>query len=146
MAYGNERSLNRQSTLIQVRFSQKGSTSLPKFTSENLKNKLLVPCWESFLTSAGSALTQRTLWMSEKNSTKACILKQFVFQIFLFEFGEWIWSLLRKPGLIRVWNEFERFKLSHYKYLMPHPLVRPKTIIWLSKMWYCYGIKQFHIH
>ena len=41
-----------------------------------------VPFWESFLTSTGSALTQRTLWMSDMNPSKAPVVKPNVLQIF----------------------------------------------------------------
>ena len=60
-----------------------------------------VSCWESFLTSTGCALTQRTLWMSEMIPNKAPVLKPYVLQISWCEFGEWFQSFLRKPDLYK---------------------------------------------
>ena len=53
-------------------------------------------CWESFLTSTGSALTQRTLWMSEMTPNKTPVLKSLVLQTFWCEFGEWFHSIYQK--------------------------------------------------
>ena len=57
-------------TLLQVRFSQKGSKSLTKFTPKNTTGLV------------------RTLWMSEITPRKAPVLKPYVLQIFGCEFGE----------------------------------------------------------
>ena len=65
-----------------------------------------MPCWESFLTSIGSALTQRTLWMSEVTPSKASVLKPYVLQIFGREFGDCFQSSLRKPDLYFVLKFF----------------------------------------
>ena len=68
----------------------------PKESFEELTAWGRVPCWGSFLTSTGSALTQRTKWM---NPSKAPVLKPFVLQIFWCEFGEWYRSILQKSYL-----------------------------------------------
>ena len=66
---------------LQVSFYQKGSKSLPKFTSENLKNKPVEDPMD--VTSIGSSWLVRTLWMSklsEMTPSNALVLKPLFFK------------------------------------------------------------------
>ena len=53
-------SVKQITSKLQVRFSQKGSKSLPKFTSENLKNKWLEDGYLDWFISD----IHRVLWVS----------------------------------------------------------------------------------
>ena len=54
--------------------------------------------WSSFLTTTGSALTQRTLWMSEMNPSKVPVLKPYVLI--------WIWGVILIP-FEKTWPVFQ---------------------------------------
>jgi hypothetical protein len=87
-----------------------------------------MPWWKSFLTSTGSALTQRTLWMSEITPIKAPVLKAYALKIFGREFGV-ISFLSSKKEPVRYWVSEERYYLEAKSWLEFYRLTHQSHVV-----------------
>ena len=76
------------------------------------------PCWESLLTSTGSTLTQRILWMSEMTPSKTPVLKSLLLQIFRCEFGELFCFILQKSHLYLLFFAISDRNIFFVRYIM----------------------------